>query len=136
MQRIWMKALILVAVGSISALVTEDANAQGPIRRLFSRPFRRDNVVATTPTTMQSARTVTRVEAQPTQPAQPGGQVAPAAATTDANANRDANVRPATAAAEVTTPATTPAATPQLIVQPTTSSPRGVPVLRRLRWRD
>jgi hypothetical protein len=141
MQRIWMKALIFVAVGAISALVTEDASAQGPIRRLFSRPFRRDNVVATTPTAMQSARTVTRVEAQPAQPGgqvapAAGGQVAPAAATTDANANRDANVRPATAAAEVTTPAATPAATPQLTVQSTTSSPRGIPVLRRLRWRD
>ena len=124
MQRTWMKALILVAVGSISALVTEDANAQGPIRRMFSRPFRRDNVVYATST--QSARTVTRVEAQP------GGQVAPAAATIDANANRDANVRRATAEAEATTPATAP----QLTVQPTSSSPRGIPVFRRLRWRD
>jgi len=124
MERTWMKALILVAVGSISALVTEDANAQGPIRRLFSRPFRRDNVVYAT--TTQSARTVTRVEAQP------GGQVAPASATTDADANRDANVRPATAEAEVTTPA----AAPQLTVQPTSSSRRGIPILRRLRWRD
>ena len=124
MERTWMKALILVAVGSISALVTEDANAQGPIRRLFSRPFRRDNVVYAT--TTQSARTVTRVEAQP------GGQVAPASATTDADANRDANVRRATAEAEVTTPA----AAPQLTVQPTSSSRRGIPILRRLRWRD
>jgi len=124
MQRTWMHALILVAVGSISALVTEDANAQGPIRRMFSRPFRRDNVVYAT--TTQSARTVTRVEAQP------GGQVAPASATTDANANRDENVRRATPEAE----ATTPAATPQSTAQQSTASPRGLPILRRLRSRD
>ena len=128
MQRTWMKVLIVVAVGSIAALVTEDASAQGPIRRMFSRPFRRDNNVVTA-TATQSAPAAARAEAQPGGQAQPGGAVAPAAATTDANANRDANVRPATAEAE----ATTPAAAPQLTAQPTSSSRRGVPIFRRLR---
>jgi hypothetical protein len=143
MQRTWMRALILVAVGSIAALVTEDASAQGPIRRMFSRPFRRDNNVVYAPTT-QTTRGVAPAAASA------GGQVAPAAAIRT-DANRDANVRPATAVEDPNRPAgtdrptteaapgivtTTPTAAPQLTTQQTYTSRRGGRLFRRLRFRD
>ena len=46
MQRKWLRALILVAVGAVSVMATSEAEAQGPVRRLFRRMFGRDNVVA------------------------------------------------------------------------------------------
>ncbi|MCI0358062.1 MAG: hypothetical protein L0211_06245 [Planctomycetaceae bacterium] len=45
MQRMWMRALIFVAVIAGSAFMTSEAEAQGPIRRLFRRMLGRDNVV-------------------------------------------------------------------------------------------
>lgn len=47
MQRTWMRALIFVAVSAVSVLVTSEADAQGPVRRLLRRALGRDNVVYT-----------------------------------------------------------------------------------------
>lgn len=47
MQRMWMRALIFVAVSAVSMLATSEAEAQGPVRRLFRRMFGRDEVVTT-----------------------------------------------------------------------------------------
>jgi len=46
MQRMWMRALIFVAVGAVSVLVTSEADAQGPVRRLLRSALGRDNVVS------------------------------------------------------------------------------------------
>jgi hypothetical protein len=46
MQRKWMRALIVVAVSAVSVLLTGEADAQGPVRRLFRRMTGRDNVVS------------------------------------------------------------------------------------------
>jgi hypothetical protein len=45
MQRTWMRTLVVVAVAAVSLLATSEADAQGPVRRLLRRTFRRDNVV-------------------------------------------------------------------------------------------
>jgi hypothetical protein len=51
MHRMWMRGLVLVAVGTVSALLTAEANAQGPVRRLIDR--------LTPRTTYTTSRTVT-----------------------------------------------------------------------------
>jgi hypothetical protein len=51
MQRMWMRAWVCAAVAAASLFVVEDAQAQGPVRRLLRRIFGRDYVVAENYTT-------------------------------------------------------------------------------------
>jgi hypothetical protein len=46
MQWTWIRALIFVAVSAVSVLMTGEAEAQGPVRRLFRRMLGRDNFVS------------------------------------------------------------------------------------------